>query len=78
MSRQGRLAVRLTDRRLDRVTLTTFEDLPWNAPFYQRLGFRKLTEDELTAPIATLLERERAVGMIRRVAMRYSVPVVRA
>ena len=78
MSRQGRLAVRLTDRRLDRVTLTTFEDLPWNAPFYQRLGFRKLTEDELNAPIATLLERERAVGMIRRVAMRYSVPVVRA
>ncbi|HEX7037389.1 MAG TPA: GNAT family N-acetyltransferase [Pseudomonadales bacterium] len=62
-------------RRLDRVTLTTFEDLPWNAPFYERLGFRTLAPNELSASLATILEHERAVGMIRRVAMRYSVPV---
>ena len=30
------------------VTLTTFRDVPWNAPFYTRLGFAML--DELTLP----------------------------
>lgn len=60
-------------RQLGQVTLTTFEDLPWNAPFYQRLGFRTLTGAELTAALAALLERERALGMVRRVAMRYTV-----
>lgn len=28
-------------RQLRAVTLTTFCDVPWNAPFYQRLGFRQ-------------------------------------
>lgn len=28
-------------RQLRGVTLTTFRDVPWNAPFYQRLGFRQ-------------------------------------
>ena len=26
------------------VTLTTFRDVPWNAPFYRRLGFEVVTE----------------------------------
>ncbi len=29
-------------RHLNAVTLTTFRDLPWNAPFYQRMGFIEL------------------------------------
>jgi GNAT superfamily N-acetyltransferase len=30
------------------VSLSTFRDLPWNAPFYAKLGFRILEESELT------------------------------
>ena len=59
-------------RALPRVTLTTFEDLAWNAPFYRRLGFRVLGVAELTEPLRRLLERERAAGMTRRVAMAYT------
>lgn len=31
-----------------RLTLTTFRDVPWNAPYYERRGFRELRDDELT------------------------------
>ncbi len=30
------------DRKLPYVTLSTFRDLPWNAPFYAALGFREI------------------------------------
>lgn len=30
--------------RYPAVTLTTFRDVPWNAPFYTRLGFAMLDE----------------------------------
>ncbi len=55
------------------VTLTTFADLPFNAPFYERVGFRALRADELDARLAALLQAESAAGMVRRVAMRRSV-----
>lgn len=29
-----------------RLTLSTYRDVPWNAPFYARLGFEELTRDE--------------------------------
>lgn len=50
-------------------TLTTFEHVPWNGPFYARRGFRTLQADQLGSGIARLLERERALGMRRRIAM---------
>jgi GNAT superfamily N-acetyltransferase len=31
------------------MSLSTFRDIPWNAPFYSKLGFRILDESELTA-----------------------------
>jgi hypothetical protein len=34
------------------VTLTTFRDVPWNAPFYTRLGFSMLSELRLPAGLA--------------------------
>lgn len=34
---------------LTALTLTTFTDVPWNAPYYTRIGFTSLREDELTA-----------------------------
>nr|WP_321358994.1 GNAT family N-acetyltransferase [uncultured Hyphomonas sp.] len=29
-------------RRLKQVTLSTFRDVPWNGPFYRKLGFREI------------------------------------
>lgn len=42
------------------VTLTTYQDVPWNAPFYERLGFSVL--DELTPELAAIRDHEKAIG----------------
>ena len=54
------------------VTLTTFRHLPWNAPFYERLGFRPLKPGELTPGLAAIVRDEVARGLdpAKRVAMR--------
>jgi GNAT superfamily N-acetyltransferase len=54
------------------VTLTTFRDVAWNAPFYERLGFRVLDRSELTAELVAIVGNERARGLDpgRRVVMR--------
>jgi Acetyltransferase (GNAT) family len=33
---------------LPALTLTTFSEVPWNAPYYERCGFRRLAGSELT------------------------------
>ena len=55
----------------DSVTLTTFRDVPWNRPFYERLGFRVVPDDELSAPLRAILEDETRRGLdpSHRVAM---------
>lgn len=55
------------------VTLTTFADVPWNAPYYERLGFRRLAEAELTEGLRRIRRREAEHGLERwpRVTMRY-------
>jgi GNAT superfamily N-acetyltransferase len=53
------------------VTLTTFRDVPWNAPFYARLGFRAM--DELPPGLQAIRDHERKIGdddFGPRVAMR--------
>jgi ribosomal protein S18 acetylase RimI-like enzyme len=54
------------------LTLTTFADVPWNAPYYVRCGFRVLGEDELTPGLRAVRQREEALGLTRwpRVCMR--------
>jgi len=54
------------------ITLTTFRDVPWNAPFYARIGFEAIPETELDAELAGRLSDETALGLerSRRVAMR--------
>ncbi|HME68554.1 MAG TPA: GNAT family N-acetyltransferase [Myxococcota bacterium] len=54
------------------LTLSTFRDPEWNAPFYGRRGFRILEEWELTPGLLELREREAALGLRveRRVFMR--------
>jgi O-acetyl-ADP-ribose deacetylase (regulator of RNase III)/GNAT superfamily N-acetyltransferase len=51
------------------VSLTTFADLPWNAPFYARYGFQVVADRALTPFLADTLADERAGGMQQRVAM---------
>ncbi|MCU1484511.1 MAG: hypothetical protein JWN67_1257 [Actinomycetia bacterium] len=45
----------LLDRLGGPLTLTTFRDVPWNAPYYERLGFEVLTDPgpELEALMAS-------------------------
>lgn len=45
------------------VTLTTFRDVPWNAPFYTRLGFRMLNEQRLPSGLAAKRRQEIAHGL---------------
>jgi len=54
------------------VTLTTFRHLPWNAPFYRKLGFEILTVEDLGPELAECLAKEARDGLdpAKRVAMR--------
>jgi ribosomal protein S18 acetylase RimI-like enzyme len=45
------------------VTLSTFRDIPWNGPFYQRLGFRFLQRIEWTPAMFLLHDREVQNGL---------------
>jgi predicted N-acetyltransferase YhbS len=56
-------------RDLAGVTLTTFADLPWNAPFYERFGFKVVDADACSPCLAEVLRREQTAGMTHRVAM---------
>lgn len=42
------------------VTLTTFRDVPWNAPFYRRMGFRVI--EDLSPGLQAIREHEREIG----------------
>ncbi len=54
------------------VSLTTFSHLPWNAPWYEKKGFRKLETDSLPGFLANILLAEKEMGLNpnNRVAMR--------
>jgi len=57
---------------LEEITLTTFRDVPWNAPFYVRIGFEVIPERELDEALLRRLSDETSLGLerSRRVAMR--------
>jgi len=45
------------------VTLTTFDDVPWNRPWYERHSFRVLSEGDLTPGLRAVRAKESAVGL---------------
>lgn len=51
------------ERRLPWLTLTTFTEVPWNAPYYERLGFRVVPADELTSGLRSIREHEAEHGL---------------
>ena len=60
-------------RRHGLVTLTTFRDVPWNMPFYARLGFEEIPPNDVSSAIRSILEAEVRSGLdgARRVPMRW-------
>lgn len=54
------------------VTLTTFRDVPWNMPFYARLGFEEIPPEDLSNALLAVVDAEtrRGLDANRRVAMR--------
>lgn len=47
------------------LTLTTYANVPWNAPYYERLGFRIMREDQITEGLRRLREHEQARGLAK-------------
>ncbi|WP_410788083.1 GNAT family N-acetyltransferase [Kribbella sp. C-35] len=57
------------------LTLSTFRSVPWNAPYYARLGFTELPAAEFTPGLTEILAAETAFGLdpAERVFMRRPV-----
>jgi GNAT superfamily N-acetyltransferase len=49
----------------ERLTLTTFENVPWNAPYYERLGFTHVPEADLSPGLRSLRRHEAELGLDR-------------
>ena len=47
------------------LTLTTYVHVPWNGPYYQRLGFRYMQDDEIGEGLRAIRESEAASGLDR-------------
>lgn len=47
----------------EKVTLSTFRDVPFNAPFYARLGFVPVARENLAPEHLELVKEERARGL---------------
>jgi predicted DCC family thiol-disulfide oxidoreductase YuxK/GNAT superfamily N-acetyltransferase len=60
------------------LTLSTFRDVPWNAPFYARRGFRSVPLAELSPALREVRAREERLGIAidQRVVMRRPLDLV--
>ena len=60
---------------LSALTLTTFRDVPWNAPYYERFGFETVAADDLDQRLHSILADEVSAGLPgdRRCAMRLNL-----
>ncbi len=60
------------ERGAPALTLTTYAEVAWNAPYYERLGFRRLDDAEISPGLRRIREAEAAHGLDRwpRVVMR--------
>lgn len=54
------------------LTLTTFRHVPWNAPYYARLGFTIIPDDAIGPDLRFVIARQQQAGLdvSQRVAMR--------
>ncbi|MFI6854978.1 GNAT family N-acetyltransferase [Streptomyces sp. NPDC050416] len=65
-------ADRAREEGLTALTLTTFTEIPWNAPYYARLGFHTLAKADLTPGLREIraTEAEHGLNHWPRVCMR--------
>jgi GNAT superfamily N-acetyltransferase len=63
----GKILTALVDRSIAAgrmpMTLITFDDIPWNMPFYIRHGFSKIPQAALPEHVRDCLSVERALGI---------------
>jgi len=59
----GRVANDAIARGYSQLTLSTFADVPWNAPFYRRLGFDVMAVADLPAELQAVRTQEAKVGL---------------
>lgn len=66
------VAAQARARGIGALTLTTFRDVAWNAPYYERCGFRVLSEEELGPELRAVRDHEASLGLdpALRVCMR--------
>ena len=50
-------------RQVMQLVLSTFREVPWNAPYYRRLGFRDMEEAELDAALIARRDAHIAQGL---------------
>jgi len=50
-------------RQIDRLTLATYRDVPWNAPYYARLGFRECALAALGPQHAVVWQEQGKAGL---------------
>lgn len=61
-------------RRLPHVSLSTFRDLPWNAPFYASMGFKELSREKMEPYMLEIEDAQRTVmDVTKRCFMRRKV-----
>ncbi|WP_353860265.1 GNAT family N-acetyltransferase [Azospirillum formosense] len=60
------------DHGVPSLTLTTFRAVPWNEPYYRRLGFVTLDDGQLGPRLRAVLDAEKQAGLpiAQRCAMR--------
>lgn len=66
------VALWAAEQGIPALTLSTFRSVPWNAPYYARLGFTEIPAAELTPGLSEILAAETAFGLdpAERVFMR--------
>jgi ribosomal protein S18 acetylase RimI-like enzyme len=58
-----RVCVWAKHQSYQKILLSTFLDVEWNAPFYAKLGFQILAEDDLTSGFQQIRRREAEAGL---------------
>jgi len=52
-------------RGIRALTPATFAEMPWNAPYYVRCGFRVLDDSELSPGMRAIRDHEIVIGLHR-------------
>lgn len=69
------VAERAASAGLARLTLSTFRDVPWNAPYYRRLGFVDIADVALSDALLTVRREHEARGLDERARLFMRRPV---